>query len=850
MHSTKGSALLAAALAAWLALPASAATAPGSAESLLRLSEERGRAATRPDLAIERLRPLLERGDGDSLARDAAFAMLAAWDALGRPEAMREEASRWHALVAGSPSRREEEMRAIAPLAGAALRGSVPLRSGEVPRTRATARIVRAGEALWQEDGDSLLPLNAAAPRALRNDQIPLGVAGDRVLARQKGQPQRLAWIGPRGETSQIALPSAPAWVSVFDDGRVAGAGGDWLGVWLGPESETRAEKSSLAKCAPLEDPWHWWLLLRDCPDGERRTLELATGEERTRGKLPAAARSWFTRHGEVRLTRRGLELRSSPAGELLWSLELGDVRDAAVRRGEILVREGADSLLAVSVRDGRLLRARRGLDGEFFGAGDGIGLLAGNGEIRVLRRDGSVALAYRPGQALAHRPVFDGGRLLLPLQDGSWISVDASADELAAPPSWLDFAKKWRLERDTSALAAILEEEPGNPFAWNEIAKNDLAAGARDSAAAAMERSLRNRPFGPLPEADVAEWTALWGARWAVRAGSAIPFRSPIVLSGGRALFIDGQSRSLRSVDLRARRLSEVPLAAGTLVRLARGANRLFAAAEPDRLFRLDSALSPAASAGVRGEILFVAPAGDGLAVLSQVAADTSLVQWFDGDLSPRGSRLLADALVPSHLLADGNQVYVGYPDGRVVLLAPEAARVFEFNQPLALMAQTDGALLCALANAQIQPVGKRNWKLLPHLPSRDAPNNDPIHMVAGNGRLAVQRGSGELSILDAPDGGSAAEAKEIRVPGLKPSWAAPVWRGSALLVPQPDRLLLVEEDGTAKKLAFLPSAPSSCALDGDELVCALEGGWIVGLGIPELAAAAEKRAAGNARN
>ena len=219
--------------------------------------------------------------------------------------------------------------------------------------------------------------------------------------------------------------------------------------------------------------------------------------------------------------------------------------------------------------------------------------------------------------------------------------------------------------------------------------------------------------------------------------------------------------------------------------------------------------------------------------------------MQWFDGDLAVRGSRLLSDDLVPSHFLADGRQVYIGYPDGRVVLLAPDAARVFEFNQPIALMAQTGGALLCALANAQIQPVSKKSWKLLPHLPSRDAPNNDPVHMVAGSGRLAVQRGSGELAILDEPSGADASEAKEIRVPGVRPSWTAPVWFGNRLLVPQPDRLLLVEEDGTAKKLAFLPSAPSSCALDGDELVCALEGGWIAGLPVPELAAAAEKGSA-----
>ena len=845
MPSPKGTALRAAALAAWLALSAPASPAPGSAESLLRLSEARVLLRSSPDEAIERLRPLLRRGDGDSLARDAAAAMLAAWEALGRPEGTREEAARWFGIAASSPLNGEEETRAAAGSAGRGLRASVPLRSGEVPRTRATARIVRAGDALWQEEGDSLLPLNSAAPRALRNDQVPVGVAGDRVLVRQKAQPQRLAWIGPEGEAGQIALPSAPAWVALSDDGRAAAAGEDWVRVWLGPESSVRAEKRTLSGCAPLRDPWRPWLLLLDCPGGERRTLDLGTAEERTRGKLPAAKFSTFTRHGEVRLTQSGLELRSSPAGELLWSRPLGDPRDAVVRRDEIHVREGEDSLLAFSVRDGSPLRARRGLDGEFFDAGEGFGLLAGNGEIRLLRRDGSVSLAYRPGQALAHPPVFDGGRLLLPLQDGSWIPVDASADEIAAPPAWIDFAKKWRNERDTSALAAVLEEEPGSPFAWNETAKNDLAAGRRDSAAAAMERSLRNRPFGPLPEADLAEWTSLWGARWAARTGAALPFRSPLLLSGGRALFIDDRSRALRSVDLRTRAPAASGIRSGALALAAQGPNRLFAAAEPNRVLRLDSALAPAAEAEVRGEILFAAPTDNGIAVLSQVAPDTSLVQWFDGDLAARGSRLLSDDLVPSHLLADGKQVYVGYPDGRVVLLAPEAARVFEFNQPLALMSQTDGAVLCALANAQIQPVSKKSWKLLPHLPSRDAPNNDPIHMVAGGGRLAVQRGSGELALLDEPSGAAAPEAKEIRVPGLKPSWAAPVWFGNRLLVPQPDRLLLVEEDGSSRKLAFLPSAPSSCALDGDELVCALEGGWIAGLPVQELVAAAERESA-----
>ena len=107
------------------------------------------------------------------------------------------------------------------------------------------------------------------------------------------------------------------------------------------------------------------------------------------------------------------------------------------------------------------------------------------------------------------------------------------------------------------------------------------------------------------------------------------------------------------------------------------------------------------------------------------------------------------------------------------------------------------------------------------------------------------MQRGSGELALLDEPSGAAAPEAKEIRVPGLKPSWAAPVWFGNRLLVPQPDRLLRVEEDGSSRKLAFLPSAPSSCALDGDELVCALEGGWIAGLPVQELVAAAERESA-----
>ncbi len=829
------------ALALLLALAAGAPCAtgakepPGTAESLLRLEEFPTWASRDPAEAFERLRPVVRRGSGDSLAAAAARKLVGLWEMTEpRPAGMDEEVSEWLDLLARSPWTDRESMRRIAARAELPARKARPFRRDAAGSAAGPGRLVFAGDGVWREAGDSLLPVNEAALFALGADRTPLGSARGHLLARQNDQPRRLAWISPEREPLEILLPEAPVWTLAFDDGRAAAAGRDWFQLWRG-STLLFSLREPLGLCEPLRDPRRPALLLLDCPGGERKILRLDSGAlSSSPAVLPDARRKALGSFGEAFATENGVELRSLPEGLPLWSVPIPGAKDVAADRGALYVRKGADTLLVLDERSGRILHLVSGVEGELFSLRNGVGALSNSGTVRLLRRDGTPRLVYHAGQALARPPAENGDGLLLPLQNGEWIEIDPDADELVTPMAWRELADRWTERREAGALSELLADEPGNPLAWKELGRNALNEGRKDSAAVAWERAFR---AAAPDDGELEAWTALWGASWAARPDVPLPFLSPLTAVNGRVCYVDARDGALRCPAVPGRDSGEPVSLPGPFTSLEAVGGDLYAATKDNRLARIDvDAGKAAASLAADGELLLARMSPAGGVALSQRGTDTSVVRWTDRDLRATGTRLLENDLVPAQLAADADGAAVGYPDGRIVLLARDSATTVQLGRPLVLLKLTPRLAVAAAAGSWLYLVDRQKGRTVGHVACGRGTGDDPLHLAVDGERIALLSGSGHLTLFEKSGQGARRD-----VPGISPSWAAPLWYRSSLLVPARNALLAVDPStGVVRELAKFPSPPSSCAQNGDELVCALEGGWIAGLPLQELAARA----------
>ncbi len=798
-----------------------------SSEILLRLAEAPYWLENSPEQLLQQLEPALHSSQNDSITWEIQWWLLRSWNRLPRSEKLDKEAEEWFNSLAQSPWNQSKHIEELAKWSRFFYQEPSSIRE-RAPADSVGEALQQLGSSVWIKQEGVYKPLLPDEKMSTLPEGSIIKRAEDGwVVSRHPLRSLTYQWQWGEQSIDENSLPEEASWVIVLDDGRLVSAGETWLLVQRGAQTLLHVPLNGLGACSPAVDPLYSWNLILDCPGGERQLIDLTSGAPLVADQFDRPSlKQIYTQMGMLRLTSDGIELRTSPEGRLLWRHVVVDPRDMALFNNRLFVRSGEETLLVFDLRSRKLVNWRKGVSGLFVSSKRQIATYTPQGMITFLRRDGSIKSIYHAGKAVQQPPVEEGETLHVLLENDQLISLRTTIDEAVVQTQNHFLFKEWESQRDTSILYTVLRDEPGAPWAWRALAQAVFQSQpTSDSVIAYWERGLRGKLFFSNRDQEIDQWRSAWGVRWIQSIPGEPPFRPKLFLFDDLLCSIGDRNNSLLFFDLKKRTFETKPHLPSRVIQAMTIASSLFATTQDHRLFRINPGNHLVDAEWKSLENLLMATPGNLTLLLLSVTEDSLVLRSFNEDLhSSIVQKIKREPSLPTQITANQRYWAMGYPQGKIrggIHSSTEKGDwEVSLGQDLTQMIHIGDTLIVGTTKSRLHLLEMKSGKLLGRL---DAPSGEagaPI-FITGNGAYIVAQFENGMFVSFRRGGVKTAHQTHEHL-DWKICWAHPIWWKRSLIVPQPDGVWLVSpEEFQRKRLAFLPSPPSSCLIAKEELAC-----------------------------